>query len=129
MFPKVRVYGFDDRIPAVTNKLLDRDSFSLGRLRIEALHCPCHTSGSLSYVVHDDREDPSEQAIFTGDTLFLGGCGRFFEGSASDMYTALYQKIGKLSNATKVFVGHEYTIKNLEVRWCHCSQYLNLLAE
>lgn len=128
MFPEVRVYGFDDRIPAITNKLSDQESFSLGHLRIEAIHCPCHTSGSLSYVVHDDCEDPSEQAVFTGDTLFLGGCGRFFEGSANDMYTALYQKIGKLSHATKIFVGHEYTLKNLEVLWCCCGLQFDLLA-
>lgn len=119
LFPKARVYGFDDRIPAMTHRLSDGESFQLGHLRVEAIHCPCHTSGSLSYVIHDDRADPSEQAVFTGDTLFLGGCGRFFEGSANDMYLALHRKIGKLAHSTKVFVGHEYTLKNLEVPRLH----------
>jgi hydroxyacylglutathione hydrolase len=58
---------------------------------------------------------PTAQAVFTGDTLFLGGCGRFFEGSAKDMYEALCQKLGSLPPKTAVFCGHEYTIKNLEV--------------
>lgn len=42
------------------------------------------------------------------DTLFLGGCGRFFEGTAEEMHAAL-TKLGKLPDDTLVFNGHEYT--------------------
>ena len=38
--------------------------------------------------------------IFLGDTLFLGGCGRFFEGTAEQMYTALVEKLGALPSET-----------------------------
>lgn len=71
--------------------------------------------GSLSYVVHDDKMTPSAQAVFTGDTMFIAGCGRFFEGTPSDMYNSLVKKIGSLPATTKTFVGHEYTVNNLRV--------------
>ena len=40
--------------------------------------------------------------MFTGDTLFLGGCGRFFEGSAEQMTEALVTTLGQLPGETKV---------------------------
>lgn len=50
---------------------------------------------------------------YTGDTLFLGGCGRFFEGTADQMYQALIGILSTLPDHTKVFCGHEYTLQNL----------------
>jgi len=52
--------------------------------------------------------------VFTGDTLFIAGCGRFFEGSATDMYRALVEILGALPPSTLVYCGHEYTVKNLK---------------
>ncbi|XP_056639358.1 hydroxyacylglutathione hydrolase, mitochondrial-like [Diorhabda sublineata] len=49
-----------------------------------------------------------------GDTLFVAGCGRFFEGTAEQMYSALIEKLGNLPDNTRVFCGHEYTIQNLK---------------
>ncbi len=63
------------------------------------------------YLVHGDPEEPS--ALFTGDTLFVGGCGRFFEGSGEDMYKALFKTLAPLPNDTRVYCGHEYTVSNL----------------
>jgi hydroxyacylglutathione hydrolase len=51
--------------------------------------------------------------IFTGDTVFIGGCGKFFEGNAEGMLYAMYAMEG-LPKDTKIFCGHEYTKKNLE---------------
>ena len=48
-----------------------------------------------------------------GDTLFLGGCGRFFEGTSEQMYKNLCETLYALPNDTLVFCGHEYTINNL----------------
>lgn len=53
-------------------------------------------------------------AVFTGDTLFLGGCGRFFEGTAEQMYAALIEKLSKLPDETNVYCGHEYSLQNLK---------------
>ena len=66
----------------------------------------CHTRGSFSYHVMD--QDTS--AVFTVDTLFVGGCGRFFEGTAQEMYTSLIHILGKLPPKTLIFCGHEYTL-------------------
>lgn len=49
-----------------------------------------------------------------GDTLFLGGCGRFFEGTAEQMYHALIEVLSSLPDQTKVFCGHEYSLQNLK---------------
>jgi len=50
--------------------------------------------------------------VFTGDTLFIAGCGKFFEGTGAEMYTAL-SKLCKLPDDTFVYAGHEYTAGNL----------------
>jgi hydroxyacylglutathione hydrolase len=50
--------------------------------------------------------------VFTGDTLFTGGCGRFFEGNGTQMIAAL-SYLGTLPNSTLVYSGHEYTAGNL----------------
>jgi len=67
--------------------------------------------GHICYYV---QSPAGEKAVFTGDTLFLGGCGRFFEGTADQMYSALIEKLGKLPDETKVFCGHEYSLQNLK---------------
>lgn len=104
------VYGGDERIGALTNLVKDDDQFQIGKLNVKCLFTPCHTSGHICYYI----EAPNgERAVFTGDTLFQGGCGRFFEGTADQMYTALYDKLGQLPDDTKVFCGHEYTLQNL----------------
>lgn len=48
-----------------------------------------------------------EKVVFTGDTLFIGGAGRFFEGSPGDMLLSLSAKLAKLPPETLVYCGHE----------------------
>jgi hydroxyacylglutathione hydrolase len=55
----------------------------------------------------------TDGSVFTGDTLFVAGCGRLFEGTAAQMYDSLHQKLGALPDSTRVYCGHEYTAKNL----------------
>ena len=50
-----------------------------------------------------------DKLVFTGDTLFLGGCGRFFEGSAEQMTAALVTSLGQLPGETKVSAAHAQT--------------------
>ena len=47
-----------------------------------------------------------DKLVFTGDTLFLGGCGRFFEGSAEQMTEALVTILGQLPGDNKVSTAH-----------------------
>ena len=71
---------------------------------------PCHTQDSICYYVVDPS-DPTHR-VFTGDTLFIGGCGRFFEGTGEDMHNAL-SYLSTLPDSTITHVGHEYTADNL----------------
>lgn len=115
LFPHAKFFGLDDRIPALTNKLADGEVFQIGSLYVKCIHTPGHTMGSASFAVMNDADLSSPKALFTGDTLFLGGCGRFFEGTAREMFTSLQEKIGSLPDTTDLYVGHEYSISNLEV--------------
>ncbi|XP_015433901.1 PREDICTED: hydroxyacylglutathione hydrolase, mitochondrial isoform X2 [Dufourea novaeangliae] len=110
-FANLQVYGGDDRIEALTNKVTHDDRFNIGELKVQCLATPCHTTGHICYYITGDQDPP---AVFTGDTLFAGGCGRFFEGTADQMYKALIQVLGLLPNETKVYCGHEYTESNLK---------------
>lgn len=109
---KLPVYGGDDRIGALTNKITDGDQFTIGSLKVRCMFTPCHTSGHICYYVTGPSGE--QPAVFTGDTLFVGGCGKFFEGNGSQMYTALVDKLGSLPKDTKVYCGHEYTLSNLK---------------
>lgn len=105
------IYGGDSRIDKLTNLVKDGDKLKVGDLDVTCLFTPCHTTGHICYMVRDSND---EKVVFTGDTLFIGGCGRFFEGTASQMDFALNEKLGKLPGDTKVFCGHEYTVANLQ---------------
>ncbi|XP_034480444.1 hydroxyacylglutathione hydrolase, mitochondrial isoform X2 [Drosophila innubila] len=109
---KLDVYGGDDRIGAMNHKVCQDDTFKIGDLNVRCLSTPCHTSGHICYHV-TTSSGTNEGAVFTGDTLFQGGCGRFFEGTAEEMYDALCAKLSALPDNTKVFCGHEYTLQNM----------------
>jgi len=106
----VRVFGNADdaeRIPRLTDGVREGDTVRIGRLSAQVLFIPAHTSGHIAY--HFARE----HAVFTGDTLFAAGCGRLFEGDPAQMMKSL-GKLNALPEDTKVYCGHEYTVKNLE---------------
>ncbi len=92
------------RTPGVTRALEDGDEVALGKLRGRCIHNPGHTLGAISYVIED--------CVFTGDTMFGGGCGRVFEGDAAMMHASL-MRLAALPPETRVFFGHEYTASNL----------------
>ncbi|SLM39259.1 hydroxyacylglutathione hydrolase [Lasallia pustulata] len=95
---------------AVSRTPKDGETFKIGQgISVKALHTPCHTQDSICYFM----EDGNERAVFTGDTLFIGGCGRFFEGTAAEMHTALNKTLAALPDDTKVYPGHEYTKQNV----------------
>jgi len=97
----------------VTKTPPDGKTFKIGeRITVTPLYTPCHTQDSICYFL----EDGNDRAVFTGDTLFIGGCGRFFEGNAEEMHKALNNTLASLPDDTKVFPGHEYTKQN--VKFC-----------
>lgn len=95
------------RLPGMTDGLEEGDTISVGRQSARILHIPAHTTGHIAYVFDEGN------AVFSGDTLFAGGCGRLFEGNPEMMYDALCNKLSALPDAMRVYCGHEYTASNL----------------
>lgn len=83
-------------------QLHDGDVFNLGDEEIKAIATPGHTAGCTSYLWRD--------RLFSGDSLFIGGCGRtdFQGGSASDLYDSITQRLFTLPDDTLVYPGHDY---------------------
>ncbi|KAL6151590.1 Cytoplasmic glyoxalase II [Exserohilum turcicum] len=94
----------------VTTTPSHKETFTIGSIKVTALHTPCHTQDSICFFL----EDGGDRAVFTGDTLFIGGCGRFFEGTPEQMHAALNETLAALPDDTKVFPGHEYTKGNVK---------------
>nr|XP_045368784.1 hydroxyacylglutathione hydrolase, mitochondrial isoform X1 [Camelus bactrianus] len=93
--PGLKVYGGDDRIGALTHRVTHLSTLQVGSLNVKCLSTPCHTSGHICYFV--SKPSSSEPpAVFTGDTLFVAGCGKFYEGTADEMYKALLEVLGRL---------------------------------
>jgi hydroxyacylglutathione hydrolase len=93
------------KFAGVTMIVGDGSSFEFGPLKVRVIHNPGHTLGAVSFHV--------ENAVFTGDTLFGGGCGRVFEGDAAMMHASL-MRLAALPPETQVYFGHEYTASNLK---------------
>jgi len=80
----------------------DDDVLDVGKLRVRVFYTPGHTHDSICLLAGG--------VLLTGDTLFVGECGRtdLGEGSAEQMYNSLFQRLMKLDDATLVFPGHDY---------------------
>ncbi len=95
------------RIPGFTDGVDEGDTVDVGNQTARVLYIPSHTMGHIAYVFDEAK------ALFSGDMLFAGGCGRLFEGDAQMMYDALCVKLSALPDDVRVFCGHEYTESNL----------------
>lgn len=82
----------------------DGDSFDSGRLKFSVVHTPGHTKDSVLYIF--------EGQVATGDTLFVGECGRtdLPGGDPSEMYDSLLGRVVKLDDALVVLPGHDYGV-------------------
>lgn len=94
-----------ERIPGMEIGVREGEPFRLGAIELFGLEVPGHTTGAIAYY------SPAARAVFTGDTLFLSGCGRLFEGTPAQMFESL-GKLKRLPGDTRVYCGHEYTISN-----------------
>jgi hydroxyacylglutathione hydrolase len=92
-----------DRIPGIDVGVDEGTNWMFGTRDVRVLEIPAHTRAHIAFVVDD--------AAFTGDTLFAMGCGRLFEGTPAMMWASL-SKLMRLSDATRIFCGHEYTLNN-----------------
>jgi hydroxyacylglutathione hydrolase len=83
------------------------DTVSSGRLSWRVLSVPGHTANHIALVVDGIG------SVFSGDTLFAGGCGRLFGGTAAQMWNSLLRLRG-LPDDTLLYPGHEYTLENMQ---------------
>jgi hydroxyacylglutathione hydrolase len=115
--PELEIIGTKyEEIPGVTKQVGDGEEFTLfdNALHVRTIYSPCHTAGHVLYhVTKVDNQDNDRvlPMLFSGDTLFVGGCGRFFEGTAAQMLENM-DKIATLPHNTLVFCAHEYTESN-----------------
>lgn len=94
-----------ERIPGIDLTVKEHDMINIGNHAAKIIATPGHTSGHIVYHFADDG------LLFCGDTLFVMGCGRLFEGSAEQMWHSL-QKIKSLPPETRIYCTHEYTQNN-----------------
>lgn len=94
-----------ERIPGIDHGVDEGDAITIGRHIAKVIATPGHTCAHIVYHFSEDK------LLFCGDTLFVMGCGRLFEGTPEQMWHSL-QKIKALAKETKVYCTHEYTQAN-----------------
>ena len=105
---KIVAYKNDlHRIPDVDISLKNNQIWTAENFKSKIIHIPGHTNGHICFFFEN------EKIAFTGDTLFSLGCGRIFEGTYEEMFSSL-KKLKELPKETKIYFGHEYTLKNSE---------------
>jgi hydroxyacylglutathione hydrolase len=93
------------RIPGIDMGVAEGDTIALGGHVARVMFTPGHTLGHIVYHFPEDR------LLFCGDTLFVMGCGRLFEGTAEQMWDSL-QRLKALPADTRIYCTHEYTQNN-----------------
>ncbi len=93
------------RIPGIDIALGEGERYRFGAFSARIFDVPGHTRGHIAYYFAD------AQVAFVGDTLFVLGCGRLFEGTPQQMWTSL-QKLLTLPDETRIYCAHEYTQAN-----------------
>lgn len=81
----------------------DGDELQIGKVSLKVIYTPGHTEDSICLLV-------DQKKLLTGDTLFVGECGRtdLAGGNPASMYNSLFNKILKLSDGVEMYPGHDY---------------------
>lgn len=108
----IPVYGPDNpKIEGITHIVRDNDTIELNGCHFIIMATPGHTLDHIAYFTKSGESH--NPALFCGDTLFVAGCGRLFEGTAEQMYKSLSRFSG-LPGETRIYCAHEYTQANLQ---------------
>ncbi len=80
----------------------DGDFIEFGNSKLKVLHTPGHSKDSMCLI--------GDGKIFSGDTLFVGNCGRIdlLGGSAKDLYHSLFDVLYSLDDDLVLYSGHNY---------------------
>ena len=98
------------RIPHTDRLVTGGDVLVFGDTKIRVIATPGHTATSVCYYVEPSDANAAGM-IFTGDTMFIGGCGRIFECGPKTMWQSL-SSLADLPDNTLVYPGHDYTEEN-----------------
>ncbi len=86
-------------------EVAEGDIIKIGKIDLRVIHTPGHTPDSICLLL--------DKKLLTGDTLFVGECGRtdLIGGNPADMYNSLFGKLMKLDDEIEVYPGHDYGLK------------------
>ncbi len=104
--------GEGQRISRIDCVVEDGQILAMGDAKVKVIATPGHTRTSVCYYVQPS-EDNRNGILWTGDTLFVGGCGRLLECNAQSMWNSLL-RLASLPDDTLVYCGHDYTVENYE---------------
>jgi hydroxyacylglutathione hydrolase len=99
-----------EKMPVQSQGLQQGDRLDWHGLHFDVHDVPGHTLGHIAFWAQPSGQAP---LLFCGDTLFSGGCGRLFEGTAAQMLDSL-DRLAALPGDTRVCCAHEYTLSNLK---------------
>ena len=108
------------RIKGAQVAVNEGDAVKVGEHQGEVLLLPGHTLG------HWGLFWPSQNWLFVGDVLFSAGCGKLFEGTPEQMFNSFNKIKSRVNEDTKIWFGHEYTLRNLRFVAVH---YASAAAE
>jgi hydroxyacylglutathione hydrolase len=98
-----------EKMPVDARGLQQGECLKWQGLSLAVHEVPGHTLGHIAFWTQPDGQSP---ILFSGDTLFSGGCGRLFEGTPAQMLDSL-DRLAALPGDTRVCCAHEYTLSNL----------------
>ncbi|PHM69145.1 hydroxyacylglutathione hydrolase [Xenorhabdus kozodoii] len=105
-YPGLPVYGpGETQGKGTTHIVHENNTIKIESFSFRVIELPGHTLGHIAFY--------QAPYLFCGDTLFSGGCGRLFEGTAEQMYSSL-EKISLLPDDTLICCAHEYTVANMK---------------
>jgi hydroxyacylglutathione hydrolase len=107
-YSDIPVYGPENSpYQGITHTLKEDSNVNILGVNFNVMEIPGHTLDHIAYFNHQ------QEILFCGDTLFLAGCGRVFEGTPKQMHHSL-SKIMELPPTTRAYPTHEYSLANLE---------------
>lgn len=105
IFPNVNIYAPNtSRFRWATHSVNEGDNVIISDHEFSVWELHGHTKDHIGFI--------NDEMAFVGDTLFSGGCGRLFDGTAEQLFASL-QRINTLAESTKIYCAHEYTLTNL----------------
>ena len=107
----LQIIGSNKALKGPSSPVVEGDMVEVLGALFQAIEVPGHTLDHVAFF--SDSNLFETPVAFTGDTLFVAGCGRLFEGTAENMYESL-QKLNQLPGNTTIYCAHEYTLANLK---------------